>query len=644
MWLDAEGRRGWAVGASGVVLSLTQAEAGNVVIDADAVNFAGVARIQFEGSVPLKVRLSILDHDGATLVPDDPHFFTIRQRAGESRQYEVHFESKARETAAGHAGQPFQLRVAADFGDAYAPTEVVFVSNQYVKGSYWLLPYIYGVGALLLINVTLVAAAVLSNSARRMALDPTIRTLVGVGIFRYLLTEPLLVYVPAVRKALFRDYRQHLRGHPQLARWDENEYIMPMISSRLLGLAPPQADLDRNKRNREMATGEGAALEAGAECPIGRVLDAMLAESNARGLVFLIEGQSGLGKSAFLQQVARAALLRGMTPLLLPLGSESAPDQEVATLMSEYGDMNVSASMAMDIVDGGGFIILMDALNEDRHPQETLRFIRKARKRNLLLLSSQVSPSFPQTIPIEYLNLAPFGRAQLERVLPAGWLDRVLEASYLAPIAGLPITALLLGAYISRHSCLPASDFAIYSSLSDGLNENEVLNLEQVAWALFTENGQQLKSDDRLTEEFCEYAVRKNVLTRRSVGKDVVYRFLHERVHRFFVARYLRRQDERALSKWHEKLVPGLGKMYWADVIEFLAATYALSEQTIGVRTHEYVSFLQEAAEFAPRAFSDRLYVQYQRYRDAGVVSPDPNFQDWAASFLSELVSGKRAA
>ena len=642
LWRDAKGERGWAVGEDGVMLSFRPDPIGSVAIDPTVADFSGIASLRFEGAAPLtrSLKLSILDQQGAMLVPDDPHYLTIRQVEGNLRAYEVHFQLKAGEIARRTAGQPFQLRVTADFGDLHAPTQVTFVPDRslYVKGSYWLLPYIYGAVTILLVNLGLVVAAIYSHSARRMALDPTIRMLVGVGIFKYLLTEPLLVYVPAVRKALFRDYRHHLHEHPQLARWTTSEYIRPRISSSSLcfdsfATVPQQAGAN-----------DHTSTEAREPLPIEAVLQTLSAKSNSRRQLWLIEGQSGLGKSAFLQQIARAALNRGMTPLLLPLGSEQAPEQEVATLMSEYGDMNVSPTTAMDMVDGGGFVILMDALNEDRQSQATLSFVRRARKRNLLLLSSQFSPSWPQNIPIERLNLAPFEREQLERILPTGWADRVLQASYLSPIAGLPITALLLSKYISRNASLPATDFAIYTSLCQDLDQNETLNLERQAWDLFKSNGQQFKADGRLTEEFCEDAVRKGVLTRRSVGKEAFYRFVHERVHRYFVARYLVRQDELTLSKWHEKLDPGFGKAYWADVIEFLAATYAFLEKGIDARTRTYTSFLREAAEFAPRVFSERLYHQYQRYRDAGDVSRDPAFEDWAASFLAEVVSGKRGA
>ena len=107
-----------------------------------------------------------------------------------------------------------------------------------------------------------------------------------------------------------------------------------------------------------------------------------------------------------------------------------------------------------------------------------------------------------------------------------------------------------------------------------------MLNLEHQAWELFKTNSQQFKMDDRLPSEFCEKAVREGVLTRRpGGGEEFLYRFVHERVHRFFVAGYLGPQDDFSLSEWHEKLEPGFERVYWADVIEFLGAIRALSTQ-----------------------------------------------------------------
>jgi hypothetical protein len=81
------------------------------------------------------------------------------------------------------------------------------------------------------------------------------------------------------------------------------------------------------------------------------------------------------------------------------IGKRTGSEYEVASLMSENGDMNVSANMALDIVDGGGFVVLMDAFNEDRQPQAALSFVRRARKRKLAVMSSRSSPSWPQKYP-----------------------------------------------------------------------------------------------------------------------------------------------------------------------------------------------------------------------------------------------------
>ena len=77
---------------------------------------------------------------------------------------------------------------------------------------------------------------------------------------------------------------------------------------------------------------------------------------------------------------------------------------------------------------------------------------------------------------MERVDLALFARAQLQKVLPETWLDQALAAPHLAPVIGLPITALLLSSFIARHNCLPSSDFALYPSLCEDLPKNEILN------------------------------------------------------------------------------------------------------------------------------------------------------------------------
>jgi hypothetical protein len=629
--LDRSGTKGWAVGDYGAILGLTTSPVGSAEIDANFQNLSGRAEIHFRDTAPVpnSVQVTILDSGGATLIPSEPQYFSAARAKDSDKDYVLTLEPRCAAIAAIHKGQPFQLHVRAGFGDRSSPTEVTFVpeSRLYVKGAYWLLPYLYTVLGVLFVNLALIAGAVYSTWVRRLALDPNVRLVLGVGVFKYILTEPLLVHVSIVRRTLFRDYRKRLDGHLQLSQWKEREYVVPDVN----GVAPVPAWKASGPSDAESTAVAYAEL-----------VDGLFAKSLPGRPVWLLRGPSGLGKSAFLQQIAIAALRCNLTPLLVPLGAGS-PEEEIATLMSEYGDMNVDGRIALDMVDGGGFIILLDAINEDRNPAATAKFLRKAWKRNVVLVTSQYAPVWPSSVPADELRLSPFGRAQLERILPEGWVDKVIDSPHLSTVIGLPITAFLLSKYIARNRMLPASDFAIYTNLREGLNPVEVLNLDEKAWVLFTDNGQQFKPDDHLTAEFCEAAVRANILTRRSSGTDTFYRFAHEKVHRFCVACYLSRQDGFKLAEWHTKVAAGLGKRYWADVIEFMGATRALAGGSVTQRTLAYTGFVREAAEFSPESLADRLYRQYQRYRETSDLAADQEFQDWAARFLADALSGKHS-
>jgi hypothetical protein len=92
---------------------------------------------------------------------------------------------------------------------------------------------------------------------------------------------------------------------------------------------------------------------------------------------------------------------------------------------------------------------------------------------------------------------------------------------------------------------------------------------------MFQRNAQHFATDDTLSKVFCDEAVSRSVLTRHVEGNQSHYRFVHERVHRFFVARHLVRQDSQDILTWHARLAAGFGRSYWADVLEFIGAIHA---------------------------------------------------------------------
>ena len=317
LWMNTEGTSGWATGRQGIVLSAGIEQKERASIDRNVDQFSSTVRILFEGLPPIpdSVRLAVLDEDKAILVPDD--HFKIKPVHGDDKTFEVSFSAKASQIATERVGKTFNLQVTADFGDQEVPTRITFQtkSSLFVKGTYWLSKYLYLLGGILFVNVGLVVASVYSTRVRRLALDPTIRTLMGIGIFRYLVTEPLLVYVRPIRNALFRDFRRQLAVLPEIKKWDSNRYILPRVTGFSDSLPPNALKL------AEQVEGESRTEISTPRMPsIETILDLLLCKANFRQQVWLVEGPSGLGKSAFLQQLARASLKRGATPLLIRSG------------------------------------------------------------------------------------------------------------------------------------------------------------------------------------------------------------------------------------------------------------------------------------------------------------------------------------
>jgi hypothetical protein len=347
-------------------------------------------------------------------------------------------------------------------------------------------------------------------------------------------------------------------------------------------------------------------------------------------------GPSGLGKTALLENWTRLALDLGLTPFLIRLRN-MAPREEAGALMGQFGDVNVTPDVAQDLLTGGGFILLLDGYNEDRTPEITREFVRQAAKRNLVIVTSQFEPDWRKTLDVQRIHLEPFGRDQLRQILDEQWVDRVLASPYLAEISRLPFTAQLLARFISRNQQLPHNELEIYDDLRTGLDAGPVLNLESAAWELFKGNETEFPPAPKLPKEFCDAAVETGVLTRRARdGKDS-YRFVHERIHRLFVAIYLERQEEQRLAEWHKVVISGLGRGYWTDVLDFWGQIKGRLASHGGVGEKQaYLDFLRKVAGFSQPIFAQRLYIQYDRLCRSCPGLVDQKFIAWAALFLAK--------
>jgi hypothetical protein len=481
----------------------------------------------------------------------------------------------------------------------------------------WWTTVAFAAGAVVGVNLLLLLLATRITLVRTMMLDPVGSKVWGLVIGKYLLTDWLIRFVHPLKLAMFRDYRLQLRESAALKTWKTRPYISPEIGLRR---APPE----------EAATSLGEPWE--------RTLDHLL--RLPRRCLWLIQGPSGLGKTALLEQWTGLALKREQTPFLIRLGSDLRPEEEAAALMAQYGDVNAKSTVAQDLLIGGGFLIFLDGYNEDPTPDATREFVRQVTKRNLVVLSSQFDPRWDKIVDVHRIELAPFGRQQLSDLLADEWVTKVLLASHLETIVRLPATALLLARFIKRKNELPQYGLEVYEDLRDVLNReygSRVLTLEETAWKLFRANETEFHADG-LPEEFCNDAVEAAILARR---RDR-YVFVHERIQRFFVACYLHRQERKPLEFWYRQGEPGIARAYWADVLEFLAE---MDGRLVCEGKHpreSYQEFLKEGARFDGAIFAERLYPQYRRLCASGSIKRDEEFVNWAADFLVGFVAEPR--
>lgn len=630
--LTSDGTQGWAVGESGVILRVigTRIELPTMKPSgtADLSTLQGTFRLSFQRQIPTIESVKLLKPKSDINLLNDPDYYELRHSGVSNRSFDLTLNDKATQLRAIHKG-PHRLRIAADYGQTDAPFTVWFDApftitppnpNREIK-----LWSSVAVPSFILLNVFFVGLATQFAWARRFVLDPLGANIIGLIVGKYLIINALIRFVPPIRRALFRDYRRDLLKAPALAEWrSQRKYVPPAI------------------------TFGAAELDEDSDWPKWRIAIDYMLRSPEKG-VWLVVGQSGLGKTALLENWTNAVLDAGKTPLLIRLNSNLSASAEATALMNQYGGIPYLSSKTGDVeladrlLGEGGFVILLDALNEDATPDSTARFVRRMLGRNLIVLTSQFKPVKPGWRNVKFLpvTLEPFGPWQLGQLLPGGWLSDVLKADYLGNVIRLPETSKLLARYIEANHKLPPSLLAIYEDLcAPIIGKSKMLNLEQVAWQCFCTNTDQFDPSDAVpADEICDPAVESGLLTRRQEGKRAAYRFAHERVHRYLVARYLVRQDTKPLEEWDAKVATGLDRRRWADVLEFWGAMIAETPGGASKASQDYRRFLKSVAIFEHTIFAERLYPQYERLRDAGQIEADVLFERWAASQMAKAIA-----
>lgn len=610
VWMAADGSDGWAVGTQGLVLRLRLP--GQVpparLTSGSARQLTGTYSFTLGSGAKLALQSIQVSAGGRQITLAEGNDYQVL-RAPEDGTHAVRILASSR-----LAAEPFlHENVALRFNlqdTAFTPAKVVSLQTEGVRlegyGARWYAAA--AVGCLLIINLILLALAVRYRGVREFLFHPVGSQVVGLVLAKYLVVDAVARFITPVRRALFSDYRKNATSqHPASQHWETAKYV------------PPSLQIERTP-----LTGDEAIPEW------ERAYRAIRATRSPG--VWLVIGRSGLGKTALLENWFRLSLDLGDTPFLVRLGRAGSIADELRTSMVQYGGFPREAP---PLFERSGFVYMLDGLNEDINKDATLQFVREMSARNVVIVSSQFDPEWGD-VQVRRVQLAEYDRNQLSQVIDdAEIVDQVFADDRLRQWATLPHSARLLADYVRETGEVPRTQVALYARLRDRLESSALIAaLEATAWRLFEKRELLFKPDAQIEPAGLDNAVRAGVLTKQTMGKETLYRFVHERIHRFFVASYLFRQEELNVAGLHARLDSGVGRGYWADVLEFWGELIALSEVDGNQATGAYEAFLKHVGQFHVRSFQ-RLYLQAAQLGIGGRIQLTPDFNLWAAQVMA---------
>jgi len=620
--MNKDGTRGWGVGSSGTIVRYFSRNIDNATLEYDNEDelhhlkgkFILHSKHKLKGSVKEKkaVTVELINEEVNAAVSLETTLLKMTDT-----RYQFSFINSDK-VLSGLRNRRCHLLIKMNYDHPSLPVEATYKTRSfYITGAPGWHKYIKISLLFMILNIVLALLATSSGWIRRLILHPVGSTVVGLIIWKYLVIDLLIHFVKPIRLGLFRDYRKEVKKAVYIETWESKIYIPPSI--KLPGKPPAASTRDEVQYKKTLK---------------------QILQTHKKQL-WLIVGQSGLGKTALLENWARYALELKKIPILIPLGSNLLPAEEAAAAMSQYGDIDVKADVAFDLLKAGDFLIMLDGFNEDMTPDITREFVRQVSKRNHVIMTSQYTPNWISIVKISSVTLEPFGAEQLTKLMPEEFSQKLLESDYLKDLAGLPQTAELLASYVKRHNTIPPLRLDVFRNLRTNLEtkySGELLNLEYMAWELFQKNEKPFEFTNALPEEFCDSAVIEGILTK--TGRK--YRFRHEIIHRFFVAMYLWSNDRQPIEKLHQQLGKGIGKESWNNTLEFLGEFYAEKAVENETFAGTYYQFLEETANFSIIIYAESLFPQLARLYTLDWLKKDLKFIFWSVQKMAPIAANAK--
>ena len=440
------------------------------------------------------------------------------------------------------------------------------------------------------VAICIMIAAPWSEYCNDLLMNPLLRTYGSFGAI------PLLIStVPLARHHILRRYKKELAADPEISLWKQ-------------GFVAPDSKY-RAEQLDELLNGRRALL---------------------------ILGRSGLGKTTYFRHLAaafsdvkRPGRSSQNIPVYLPLSRYFPNQKDCAAIfriqLQKYGGIT-DASVADSCIGAGGFLFLIDGLNEvDAQTRSNVSaFIDANRRKNRILISSQEIYSEVISLPVDRL---PSLSAKEIRELFKISMGELKATAALAHMSDKDLAIfstpqnITLAAGLSDVASLPKSEAELYSQVfgpafaawdAEG-HESYKPQLRHRAFKMLVDQLSNLvESPNAVPKAVVDWLLGKRLA--RQTGEQV--EFIHDTVRDYLAAMHFVDEWESVLKD--DKLIPAKS---WLPMIGF-----ALSDQRLS----------SAAAMFFPALLArnvDVAGIAYKRWREMAPRLMEP----WHQEFLSRF-------
>ncbi len=357
LWLTPDGGKGWAVGNDGLILHQisTQLEIPTLLCNSvDQLNrLNGECILQLPRKTKA-VNVELIDEMGTNRLPY--RMYSVSHQNSDSMNFIIEFTGVPNALLEELKGEKCYFQFTINYSH-HLPLTAKYKTNSFtiLARPNWHYPIIVLI-VFVCFNLILIVLAIYINWIRRVLFHIINSQVLGSDVGKYIVivVDLIMLFVKPLRLAMFRKYRKTLCKNKKCN-----------LTSVSIKYSDNSTFTIYNKSTFD------ELVEKSYNCPLL--------------ITSMIENE----RTSVLKNWESYAASCGLTPIYIYLNDHQRPEEEAKQLMYDLGDIVVSPKRALEMLRSGGFLILLDGLNNEGLLKKAQTFVSQVSSTNSVIISIQ---------------------------------------------------------------------------------------------------------------------------------------------------------------------------------------------------------------------------------------------------------------